>query len=81
MDFIRSELTIIHFYNSHHFLIKFILHVASKICKSHVEMVTDRASFVDNEPDFYNGSRVTKPGRLLPISLLVPFCSTLFSSC
>lgn len=37
-----------------------------------VDVVADRAGFVDNEPSFTNGSPVTKPGRLRPYSVLHP---------
>jgi hypothetical protein len=32
----------------------------------YVERVTDHASFVDNEPNYLEGSFVTKPVRLFP---------------
>jgi len=35
-----------------------------------VDVVADRAGFVDNEPSFTNGSPVTKPGRLHPCLVL-----------
>jgi len=36
-----------------------------------VDVVADRAGFVDNEPSFTNGSPVTKPGRLRPCLILL----------
>lgn len=43
-----------------------------------VDVVADRAGFVDNEPSFTNGSPVTKPGRLRPCAWSFSWCSSSF---
>lgn len=42
-----------------------------------VDVVANRAGFVDNEPSFINGSPVTKPGRLRPCLVLFLMLPTL----